>query len=77
VKHEELELKKLFEEQKNTEALSLLDKLHKEEINLKAKEFGIKKAADEQRLAELGRLKEKQSNDFSNKISELYLLQEK
>jgi hypothetical protein len=54
-----------------------LEKLHREEVHLKNKEFGIKKAADEQRFSELGRLKEKQSNDFSNKISELYLLQEK
>jgi len=46
-------------------------------VHLKNKEFGVKKAADEQRYAELVRLKEKQSNDFSNKISELYLLQEK
>ena len=75
--HEELELKKQFEEQKNEQALALLEKLHREEVHLKNKEFGIKKAADEQRFGELGRLKEKQSNDFSNKISELYLLQEK
>jgi hypothetical protein len=52
--HQELELQKQFEEQKNTEALALLDKLHREEVHLKNKEFGIKKAADEQRFSELG-----------------------
>ena len=75
--HEELEQRKQEEEQKNQNALALLEQTHRAEVHLKNKEFGIKKAADEQRYGELGRLKEKQSNDFSNKISELYLLQEK
>lgn len=44
---EDLENKRQLEEQKNEEALSLLDKLHREEVHLKNKEFGVKKAADE------------------------------
>lgn len=74
---ERLEQEKQLEEQKNDENLAHLDRLHEEELRLKRHEFEVKQSADIERYTELERLKEKQANDFSNKISELFLLQEK